>query len=187
MPSVRLSGRILPDLAEIELQSHRLAEGLAERGVKDLRRKVAQARKSKPTAVVGQVVRRPKSFANEIVSPPFSAPISARTSSAGLLDRATVIPPAGPAPPAGTAAGDSESAITIRAKRAAKPRKSFARPSLENLQPVIAVVAPLPRSPSASEGLQPVRERKILGRYVFGDDLKPGERWKRRLPKGALR
>jgi hypothetical protein len=190
-----LSGRILADLAEIELQSNRLAEGLAERGVKDLRRKVAEGRKSKPTAVVGQVGPRrgrPKSSANEIASPMDSAPITARTSSAGLLDRATAIPPARPpAPSAGTAAGDSESATTARVKRPAKPRKSFeshrALPSLENLQPVIAVVAPSSRSSSASEGLPPVRQRKILGRYVFGDDLKPGERWKRRLPKGALR
>ena len=99
-----LLGRILPDLAEIELQSHRLAEGLAERGVKDLRREVAEGRKSKPTAVVGEVVRRrvrPKSSANEIASPMDSAPISARTSSKGLLDPATAIPSARPPRAAG--------------------------------------------------------------------------------------
>ncbi len=28
------------------------------------------------------------------------------------------------------------------------------------------------------------RKRTIMGRYVFGDELKPGERWKRRLFKG---
>ncbi len=28
------------------------------------------------------------------------------------------------------------------------------------------------------------RKRTIMGRYVFGDELKPGERWKRRLCKG---
>jgi hypothetical protein len=189
-----LSGRILPDLAEIELHSHRLAEGVAERGVKDLRRKVAEGRKSKPTAAVGEVVRRrgrPKSSTNEIVPPMDSAPISARTSSAGLLEVATAIPPARPPAPLAGTAGDSESAASARLKRPAKPRKSFeshrALLSLENLQPVIAVVAPSSRSSSASEGLPPVRQRKILGRYVFGDDLKPGERWKRRLPKGALR
>ncbi len=27
-------------------------------------------------------------------------------------------------------------------------------------------------------------KRTIMGRYVFGDELKPGERWKRRLSKG---
>ena len=25
------------------------------------------------------------------------------------------------------------------------------------------------------------RKRTIMGRYVFGDELKPGERWKRRI------
>jgi hypothetical protein len=188
-----LSGRILPDLAEIELQSHRLAEGVAQRGVKDHRREVAEELKSNPTAVVGQVGRRrgrPKSSANEIVSSMDSAPISARTSSAELLDRATAISAARPpAPPAGT--GDSDSATTMRVTRIAKPRKAFeshrALPSLENLQPVIPVVEPSSRSSSASEALPPVRQRKILGRYVFGDDLKPGERWKRRLPKERSR
>ncbi len=31
---------------------------------------------------------------------------------------------------------------------------------------------------------RPKRKRTILDRYVFGDELKPGERWKRRLSKG---
>jgi hypothetical protein len=30
----------------------------------------------------------------------------------------------------------------------------------------------------------PNRKRTIMGRYVFGDELKPGERWKRRFSKG---
>jgi hypothetical protein len=30
----------------------------------------------------------------------------------------------------------------------------------------------------------PKRKRTIVGRYVFGNELKPGERWKRRLIKG---
>ncbi len=31
---------------------------------------------------------------------------------------------------------------------------------------------------------RPKRKRTIMGRYVFGDELKPGEHWKRRLSKG---
>ncbi len=31
---------------------------------------------------------------------------------------------------------------------------------------------------------RPNRKRTIMERYVFGDELKPGERWKRRLSKG---
>lgn len=36
-------------------------------------------------------------------------------------------------------------------------------------------------SPSVDEGSRQSRRRTIMGRYVFGDELKPGERWKRRL------
>ena len=35
--------------------------------------------------------------------------------------------------------------------------------------------------PSVDESSRQVRKRTIMGRYVFGDELKPGERWKRRL------
>jgi hypothetical protein len=31
---------------------------------------------------------------------------------------------------------------------------------------------------------RPNRKRTIMGRYVFGDEFKPGERWKRRRSKG---
>jgi hypothetical protein len=75
--------------------------------------------------------------------------------------------------------------------RPAKPSKSVASPptppSLEALQPVIGADAPSVQTPSAAGRPPEDRQRKILGRYVFGDDFKPGERWKRRLPKSALR
>ena len=35
--------------------------------------------------------------------------------------------------------------------------------------------------PSVDESSRQSRKRTIMGRYVFGDELKPGERWKRRL------
>ena len=34
---------------------------------------------------------------------------------------------------------------------------------------------------------RPNRKRTIMGRYVFGDEPKPGERWKRRLSKGRVK
>ncbi len=34
------------------------------------------------------------------------------------------------------------------------------------------------------DALRPTRKRTIMGRYVFGDEPKLGERWKRRLSKG---
>ena len=51
---------------------------------------------------------------------------------------------------------------------------------------MIGADAPSLQTPSAAGRPSDDRRRKILGRYVFGD-LKPGERWKRRLPKSALR
>jgi hypothetical protein len=38
--------------------------------------------------------------------------------------------------------------------------------------------------PTADDVSRPNRKRTIMGRYVFGDELRPGERWKRRLSKG---
>jgi hypothetical protein len=41
--------------------------------------------------------------------------------------------------------------------------------------------------PSRVDGRSPEsRKRTIVARYVFGDELKPGERWKRRLEARAL-
>ena len=37
---------------------------------------------------------------------------------------------------------------------------------------------------AAKDVSRPNRKRTIMGRYVVGDELKPGERWKRRLSKG---
>ena len=37
---------------------------------------------------------------------------------------------------------------------------------------------------SVDDAAPPNRKRTILGRYVFGDELKPGERWRQRLRKG---
>ncbi len=39
-------------------------------------------------------------------------------------------------------------------------------------------------STTVDDASRPNRKRTIAGRYVFGDELKPGERWKRRLSKG---
>jgi hypothetical protein len=37
--------------------------------------------------------------------------------------------------------------------------------------------------PNVVESSRQSRRRTIMGRYVFGDELKPGERWRRRLLK----
>jgi hypothetical protein len=185
----RPPGRVLPDLAEIELQCNRLVGALSHKAT---RLSLApRGRKAKPETDAGEVVRprgRPKSSS---APPTYSAPILAESAFAGRLDKATVISPSYRSAPASGAVHDIARPIPARATRHDKPSKSDESPgtlpSLEALQAVIVANAPSTKSTSAAEGSQQIRQRKILGRYVFGNDLKPGERWKRRLPKGALR
>ena len=191
----RPSGRILPNLAEIAPQNNRPLQAPSSEAAKIPVIKSASERKSWATTDARQVGRRrgrPKSSAAEIASPMNSAPTPPGSSSAGRLDEATAIPPSRLfAPPASTAAPDSASGTPARVTRPAKPAKSAESPrtppSLEASQPVTGADAPSVRTPSAAGGPAADRQRKILGRYVFGDDFKPGERWKRRLPKSALR
>ena len=194
-PAPRPSGRILPNLADIELQNNRPLEALSSEAAKIPVIKSASERRSKAATAPGQVGRppgRPKSSAAEIASPMNSAPTPLGSSIAGGLDEAPAIPPSRPfAPPASTAARNSTSATPAGVTRPAKPSKSVASlhtpPSREALQPVIGADAPSVQTPSAAGRPPEDRQRKILGRYVFGDDFKPGERWKRRLLKIALR
>ena len=191
----RPSGQILPNLAEIELQNNRPLEAPSSVAAKIPAIKATSERKYRQTTNARQVERargRPKTSAAENASPMNSAPTPAKSSSAGQLDEATAIPPSRPfAPPASTAARNSASGTPARVTRPAKPSKPVKSPrtppSLEALQPVIEADAPSVQTPSAAGRPPEDRQRKILGRYVFGDDLKPGERWKRRLPKRAVR
>ena len=186
------SGQILPNLAEIELQSNRLIEAVSRKTTKISL--APRGRKAKPATDAGQVVRprgRPKFSTGKSAPLTYSAPILAESAFAGWLDKPTAIPPSYRfAPLTSITIGDIARPIPARVTRHDKPSKSDESPrtlpSLEALQPEIVTNAPSTQSSSDTEGSQ-VRQRKILGRYVFGNDLKPGERWKRRLPKGALR
>jgi len=71
-------------------------------------------------------------------------------------------------------------------KRAKKPGPSGALSIaawLNEPEPVIIEAAPSAPPPPAGEVAPKVRKRTIMGRYVFGNELKPGERWKRPLRK----
>jgi hypothetical protein len=94
-----------------------------------------------------------------------------------------VPPKATPTEPVGNVAGPSP-----KAKRRVQPRSAFDVSSF----PVAATNRrSITRTDSSGALLtvvdndsRPDRKRTIMGRYVFGDGLKPGERWKRRLSKG---
>ena len=165
----RPSGRILPNLAEIELQNNRPLEAPSSEAAMIPVIKSASERKSRATTDARQVGRprgRPKSSAAEIASPMNSAPTPPGSSSAGRLDEATAIPPSRPfAPPASTAARNS-AATPAGVTRPAKPSKSVASPptppSLEALQPVIGADAPSVQTPCAAGWPPEDRQRKIL-------------------------
>lgn len=197
----RRTGRILPDLSEIEPESSAVVE--ASSSSEETIRAIAstRGRKFRPTTDTGQIGRprgRPKSPTSEKVSPMTSPAIAAEPLSAGRLGGSSSIVrsrPSAPSspfvPPGSTGVVDDVSA-NVGVTRDDKPR-TFSEspqvpPSREESRPLIAADAPSGETPPVAEGSQRRgRQRKILGRYVLGDDLKPGERWKRRLPKGALR
>jgi hypothetical protein len=69
-------------------------------------------------------------------------------------------------------------------KRAKKPGLSSIAAWLAEPEPEMVEAAPLPVPPSPVAEVAPtVRKRTIMGRYVFGSEPKPGERWKRPLRK----
>jgi hypothetical protein len=68
-------------------------------------------------------------------------------------------------------------------KRAKKPGLSSFAAWLAEPDPEIIEAAPPPPPSPVAEVAPTIRKRTIMGRYVFGDEPKPGERWKRPLRK----
>ena len=96
----------------------------------------------------------------------------------------------GPPPSVPTAApsqvvGNGGLALRSKAKRRDKMPTSFddsrATPSLKDQRSRTGTDSLPTPLPSVDESSRQRRKRTIIGRYVFGDELKPGERWKRRL------
>ena len=183
----RPSGRILPDLSKIDLRSHRVVEASSSHAE-------TRGRKFRPTT--GQIGRprgRPRTSTSEIAAPvadpavPPESPACRRLG--GSLSIATPSPPS--APPASTVSVDHASATNVRVTRRDKAptfsESPQAPPSREALHPLLPTDAPSGQTPPVPEESTADRRQKFLGRFIFGGDLKPGERWKRRLPKCALR
>jgi hypothetical protein len=85
-------------------------------------------------------------------------------------------------------AGNGRSvALRSKAKRQDKMpitlADSKAAPSLEDQRCSSRTDCPPTTPPNVVESSRQSRRRIIMGRYVFGDELKPGERWRRRLLK----
>ena len=121
-----------------------------------------------------------------------SAPLADKLSTASSQpssvrpDEGIGVPPGDPTTAPYQVAGNSPGlALRAKAKRRAKMPISLdegrGAPSLDDQRSAIGT-DPLATHPSSvDERARQSRKRTIMGRYVFGDELKPGERWKRRL------
>ena len=82
---------------------------------------------------------------------------------------------------------DGNSDLPLRAKEKRQDKMPISRddgrgtPLLSDQQSTIGKDSPATPQSSLSEPSRQSRKRTILSRYVFRDELKPGERWKRRL------
>jgi hypothetical protein len=104
-----------------------------------------------------------------------TAPASVRPTGRILPSLIEAVPAAAPA------AAARPAPVKPRAKRR-RPQAPAPAP-VRVLEPPPVVVAPQPAAeptPEGVDGRRAARHRRILARYVFGDALKPGERWKRR-------
>ncbi|MFZ0208343.1 MAG: hypothetical protein WAL59_19935 [Roseiarcus sp.] len=98
------------------------------------------------------------------------------------------VPPSAPPAASREAAGSAGAAASHKApkRRVKKPKvPEYDRIAAWLAQPEPTIIAHSPpAAPSAADEVSPnTRKRTIMGRYVHGDELKPGERWKRLLRK----
>ena len=165
--SVRPTGRILPSLIEIAAVPA-----------------TAPAAAKRPTSAKPRAQRRRPRVAAPapvyIAEPPPQPAVAATTAS---------VRPTGRILPSLIEIEAVPATAPAAAKRPppAKPRAQRRRPRVPApvhiAEPPPVVVAPQPAAEPAAQAVDPsraARHRRILARYVFGDALKPGERWKRR-------
>jgi hypothetical protein len=160
-PPSRPQGRILPSLVDIEP----IAPPFEEAAAPPRRRRERSAATPKPKT-------RTKKDADREIAPPF-------------WSASTEIEEAG-----GTAPEPGRKAKI--ASPGAKPKQEAATAeALAGLLAAHAVADANPAVPAAAlesatadrAGARQARHRRILDRYVLGAEIKPGERWKRRLQK----
>jgi hypothetical protein len=117
-----------------------------------------------------------------------SASPTAETTPLAPPAEAIVVPPSEPPAASREAAGSggapaSHKAPKRRVKKPKVPEYDRIAAWLAQPEPTIIAHSP-PAAPSPVGEVSPnTRKRTIMGRYVHGDELKPGERWKRLLRK----
>ncbi len=155
-PPSRPQGRILPSLADIEPIASRFEEAAA-----------SPRRKRADPAAAGKPKTRTKKDKGRRIAPPVRS--SEETPAVGAWADAER-----------TAKALSAGAKTERKVAKAQPP---ATPALLAAKPAAIPEAALQNAAADRVDARQARHRRILDRYVLGAELKPGERWKRRLQK----
>jgi hypothetical protein len=126
---------------------------------------------------------KPQKFRRPSASPTTDAPSAENMGSGSAFAAAEAIFASPSRPVATSDEIDGPALRKARKKRAKKPGFSSLAAWLEEPEPVTIEAAP-PAPPSPAIEVAPkMRKRTIMGRYVFRDEPKPGERWKRPLRK----
>ena len=168
-PSPR--GRILPSLiiADLPDRGIRDAAPAAERAPKKGRTNPPRSRPISASPTVEETDMAAATFAAP------SAPSKLREETAPSSK-----PVASPSPARGNAwASTKRAKAKLGATKPAATAGAQMPPPAARRETTVAEDA----TPSRRLGEVPKRKRTIMGRYVFGDELKPGERWKRLLRK----
>jgi hypothetical protein len=183
-------GRILPSLVPDELR-HRLLEdaplSAADSEPPSRAPKRPSVRTSKGKDQASKLPRKSGFSSDENAPPAERLSIkSHRTASVQSDDGAGASPRVAPTVPrqvVGESGGLALSAKAKRRDRAAEISRDDvrAKPSLYDQRSAIGTDSPATLPSRADDRSPQGRKRTIMARYVFGDELKPGERWKRRL------
>jgi hypothetical protein len=159
-PPVRPQSRILPSLADVEPIAGRLEEAAA-----------SPRRKRDGLAAPGKFKMRRKKDPGRRIAPSALSFEASREETRAVAPRAVA---------ERTAAAPSRAAP---AKRKVAKVEPLATHAVAAAKPAAIPEAPLENAAADRAGARQARHRRILERYVLGAELKPGERWKRRLQK----
>jgi hypothetical protein len=155
-PPARPQGRILPSLADVEPITSRFEEAAAS----PQRKRDGLAATAKPKT------RRKKDPGRHIAPSVLSFEETRAVAPRAVAERTAAAPSAG-----------------AQAKRKVAKVEPLATHAVAAAKPAAIPEAPLENAAADRAGARQARHRRILERYVLGAELKPGERWKRRLQK----
>jgi hypothetical protein len=176
--SPRPTGRILPSLEQPEPSMARPAEPEAPRRrgrVAGVNNEAAERKRARAAAEPGG-----RSAAN---SPTASSPEARQKGRRRSLDAPSM---------AGASAASATHPKAATARKTPAKRPDAPKRRVGPQAPADAVVRPPPTAqaqpappPVADDGAARGRRRSIMARYVLGTELRMGERWKKRLRRGA--